>query len=200
MRTPGTARGWSPVWRTILPRGYCSCIIARKKEGFFLPNSNLKKLSFSFHYALRNAIKAAKRKGMGEDILQQNFTQDDSPLYQDTETEKLEADAVPSPSSSSPLRFQYVPKNNAVTLTDVDTTAKTNLSNSALLNFNLSKSRLFGIISNQTLIHLPNISLEFFLACLSMTMAIISGGSIGPAFKYMETVGGISPCLAASWR
>lgn len=38
------------------------------------------------------------------------------------------------------------------------------------------------------------------LAWLSMGMAIIAGGTIGPVFKYMEVVGNITPCLAASWR
>ena len=40
---------------------------------------------------------------------------------------------------------------------------------------------------------------DFLLACISMTLAILSAGSIGPVFKYMESLG-ISPCLAASWR
>lgn len=42
-------------------------------------------------------------------------------------------------------------------------------------------------------------SSDFLLACISMTLAIFSAGSIGPVFKYMESLG-ISPCLAASWR
>ncbi len=42
-------------------------------------------------------------------------------------------------------------------------------------------------------------SVDFLLACISMTLAIFSAGSIGPVFKYMESLG-IRPCLAASWR
>jgi len=43
-------------------------------------------------------------------------------------------------------------------------------------------------------------NLNCCLAWFSMALAIISGGTIGPVFKYMEVVGKIKPCLAASWR
>eukprot|EP01038_Epipyxis_sp_PR26KG_P007676 gene7676-10445_t len=42
-------------------------------------------------------------------------------------------------------------------------------------------------------------SLESILAWFSMALAILFGSSIGPIFKYMESLG-ITPCRSAAWR
>jgi hypothetical protein len=88
-----------------------------------------------------------------------------------------------SEEDSSPLLF----KNSSYVTDDNVETAQQVESDSDKL-FDDPKKKLAAVKSS-----------DFLLACISMTLAIFSAGSIGPVFKYMESLG-ISPCLAASWR
>lgn len=42
--------------------------------------------------------------------------------------------------------------------------------------------------------------MNIILAWIALVVAVVSGSAIGPTFKYMESVRGISPILAATWR
>lgn len=122
--------------------------------------------------------------------------------------------------SSNKLAYVHLATQESHTDTDIENTDKDNNSlgqNIQLIEFNSPVSNHLSLYDEEDIeikkyilrqetesrLHLTlikrNAFIDKLLAWLSMVLAILSGSSIGPMFKYMQK-GGISPCLAASWR